>query len=230
MRLYNMLLKFVPCLRHSTGRRFQRRPLARCYSNKEFALDSFRTLIEEYKGKEGVAQLFGVLLYTDQHPNIKKVLRDDDYWLSFNELTGDRFCVFSVKPAKGKYEFPTFPPGTIGMMVQMWKEPAENKKLIELFEIEDTKNIPMLLLFTEIKGEFLKIELKLDNSSQDTAYSSIKEQLEFSCNALSLIKEENLKNPSGLYSALSLHQDDRLKWKLLTKSVDLYAYIKRLLP
>ncbi|GLP99971.1 hypothetical protein GCM10007891_18250 [Methylophaga thalassica] len=194
-------------------------------------MDSFRTIVEEYKGKEGVAQLFGVLLYTDQHPNIKKVLRDEDYWLSFNELTGDRFCVFSVKPAKGKYEDSTSPRGGFfGMMVRIWKEPAENKKLIELFELEDTKNIPMLLLFTEIKGEFLKIELRLDDSSQDTAYSSIKEQLEFSCNALSQIKEENLKNTSGLYSALSLHQNDRLKWKLLTKSVDLYSYIKGLLP
>lgn len=193
-------------------------------------MDSFRTLVEEYKGKEGVAQLFGVLLYTDQHPNIKKVLRDDDYWLSFNELTGERFCVFSVKPAKGKYETPTFPKGFIGMMVQIWKEPAENKKLIELFEIEDTKDIPMLLLFTEIKGEFLKIELKLDDSSRDAAYSSIKEQLEFSCNGLSRIKEENLNNPSGLYAALSLHQDERVKWKMLTKGVDLYSYIKSLLP
>ncbi len=202
------------------------------YGNKEFALDSFRTIIEEYKGKEGVAQLFGVLLYTDQHPNIKKVLRDEDYWLSFNELTGDRFCVFSVKPAKGKYESPTFPiPSDIfGMMVQIWKEPAENKKLIELFELEDTKNIPMLLLFTEIEGDFLKIELRLDDSSQDTARSSIKEQLEFSCNALSQIKDENLKKPSGLYAALSLQQNDRLKWKLLTKSVALYSYIKGLLP
>ena len=192
-------------------------------------MDSFRTLVEEYKGKEGVAQLFGVLLYTDEHPHLKKALRDDDYWKSLDEITGDRFCVFSVKPAKGKYELPSFPSGSFGLMVEIWQEPAENKKLIELFELEDTKNIPMLLLFTEFDGKFLKIELKLDDTGKDSAYSSIREQLEFSCSALSKIKDENLKNPSGLYAALSLHNDNRNCWKLLKKGVDLYAYIKKFL-
>lgn len=156
------------------------------------------TLVEEYKSQKGVANLFGVLLYTDEHPNIKKVLRDDDYWLSFHKLTGDRFCVFSVKPKKGVYVEPRARTGAsfgvMGMMVRIWDEPDDNLELLELFELEDTKKLPMLLLFTQLGEQYLKIELPLDDTTQDTAYSSIREQLEFSCNALKQIKDEYLKN------------------------------------
>jgi len=42
-------------------------------------MDVFSSLVEEQKSKNEVVQLFGVILYTDKHPNIKKVLRDEDY-------------------------------------------------------------------------------------------------------------------------------------------------------
>lgn len=192
-------------------------------------MNQFKTLVEVYKNKEGVAQLFGILLYTDLHPHIVKVLRDDDYWRSFDELTGERFCVFSIKPAQGKYIVSGSAPGTRGMMIQYWEEPAANKEIINLLGINNTKNMPMLLLFTEIDGELLKIELELDHSSTEIAYNSIKKQLEFSSKALSQIKEENLNNPSGLYSALQLQVDDRAKWKTFKKAIDLYSYIKNIL-
>ncbi|MVF14932.1 hypothetical protein FT643_22620 [Ketobacter sp. MCCC 1A13808] len=193
-------------------------------------MDSFSSLVEEHRAKDGVADLFGVILFTDEHPNIKKVLRDDDYWLSLHELTGDRFCVFSVKPEKGSYEFPSFPKGTIGMMVQIWKEPSKNRKLIETFELKDTSNLPLLLLFTEVGGKHLKIELKLNDSSQDNAFNSLRDQLQFSRDSLAKVKEENVKNSEGLFAAVSMHNDHRNQWALLKKGVDIYAYIRALLP
>ncbi len=192
-------------------------------------MDPFESIVEEYKAKDGVAHMFGIILYTDEHPNIKKVLRDDDYWLSFHELTGDRFCVFSIKPEKGAYEMPSPPPGVMAMMVPIWHEPSENKKLLDLFNIENTKHLPVLLLFTKFKDEYLKIELKLNDTSIDTAYNSTKEQLQFSCDAINQIKSENLDNPEGLFAALSLHNDHRNSWQVVKKGVDIYAYIKQLL-
>ncbi|MGQ4878979.1 hypothetical protein ACOJCM_10470 [Billgrantia sp. LNSP4103-1] len=193
-------------------------------------MDSFNSLVEEYRSRDGVADFFGVILYTDEHPNIKKVLRDDDYWLSLHELTGDRFCVFSVRPRRGHYEWPSFPKGTMGMMVKIWKEPAENKKLIEAFELKDTAKLPILLLFTQVDNKYLKIELKLDDSTQECAFTSLREQLRFSCDSLAQVREENLKNPEGLFAAMSMHKNQRDQWSLLKKGVDIYAYIRALLP
>ena len=191
---------------------------------------SFNAQVEEYKSKEGVAHLFGVLLFTDEHPNIKKVLRDDDYWLSFHELTGDRFCVFSAKPEKGCYGFPSLPPGILGMMVPIWKEPSMNKNLLKVFDMENTKSLPMLLLFTQVNGEYLKIELSLDDKSIESSYTSIREQLESACQAIAKINKENIDSPEGLFAALSLHQDQRVFWQRVKNSIDIYGYIKRLIP
>ena len=190
----------------------------------------FETLVQEYKSNDNVAQLFGVVLYTDEHPNLKKVLLDDDYWLALNELTGKDFAVFSIRPEKGRHSVPKFPMGSMGMMVPIWVEPKENREIIKLFELESTQKLPMLLLFTEVNGSYLSIQLPLKDSSVDVAYKTIKDQLEFSCRAISEVRRENYRNPEGLYAALSLRRDDKLKWNLLARGVGIYKYLKDLIP
>lgn len=193
-------------------------------------MDVFASLVEEQKSKDGMAQLFGVILYTDKHPNIKKILRDDDYWLALHELTGESFAVFSVRPEKGRHEFPKLPPGFMGMMVKIWKEPKDNQRLIDLFEIKNTENLPLLLLFTQVDGKYLSIQFKINDLSEADAYNSTKDHLEFACNVISGIRKENYGKPDGIFAALSLQDDNRKKWKIIKDGIDLYAYIKGLLP
>jgi len=52
------------------------------------------TLVVQYRADQTLADIFGVILYTDTHANIKKVLRDEDYWRSFDEVSGRRLAVF----------------------------------------------------------------------------------------------------------------------------------------
>lgn len=191
-------------------------------------MNAFASLVEEQKSKTEVAQLFGVILYTDKHPNIKKVLRDDDYWLALHELTGENFAVFSVRPEEGRYEFPKFPPGVMGMMVKIWKEPKDNQKLIDLFEIKSTESLPLLLLFTEVNGKYLSIQCKINDSSCADAYNSTKEHLEFACDVISNLSRENYGNPEGIFAALSLQNDKRNSWKIIKNGINIYAYLKGL--
>lgn len=193
-------------------------------------MDVFSSLVEEQKSKREVVQLFGVILYTDKNPNIKKVLRDDDYWLALHELTGENFAVFSVRPEKGRYEFPKFPPGVIGMMFKIWKEPRDNQKLLDLFEIESTEKLPLLILFTEVDGRYLSIQFMIDDTNEADAYNSTKEHLEFACSVISGIKKENYDNPEGIFAALSIHNDQRKAWRIINNGINLYEYIKGLLP
>ncbi|MCR3937939.1 MULTISPECIES: hypothetical protein [Aeromonas] len=83
-------------------------------------MDVLSSFVEEQKSKSDSVHLFGVIIYTNIHPNNKKVLHDDDYWQALHELTGDNLSVFSVRPAKGRYEFPRLPPGVFSMMVPIW--------------------------------------------------------------------------------------------------------------
>ena len=66
-------------------------------------------LVEEYRNTDGLADIFGLILYTDENANLKKVLRDKDYWDSFDETSGKKWAVFSVRPIKGSVELPNPP-------------------------------------------------------------------------------------------------------------------------
>lgn len=188
------------------------------------------SLTKNYGQLSSVAELYGVLIYTDEHPNIKKVLRDEDYWMSFDELSGDRFCIFSVRPAIGRYEHPKFPPGTMGFMVPIWNEPSENKELLKLFGLQNTKQLPMLLLFSKLDGEYLTIELALKDDSVDDARNSISEQIKMARSVLDNIKIENLKNPEGLFAAMSLQVDSDIKWRKLANSIELFRRLLEYKP
>lgn len=190
----------------------------------------FESLTIEYGNKDLVATLFGVILYTDEHPNIKKVLRDDDYWMSFNEITGDRFCVFSIRPKKGNYTYPKSSPGLMNMMVPIWREPSHNYALLELFDMEDTSDMPLLLLFTKVDDEYLTIELPLKDGSVTEAHNSITENLKAATKTLGRIHKANIKNTEGLYAAVSLQDSIDRKWRIIKCGVDLYKTIKELIP
>ncbi|MBL0611821.1 hypothetical protein JD508_16395 [Aeromonas jandaei] len=192
-------------------------------------MDIFSSLVEEQKSKSDVIQLFGVILYTDKNPNIKKILRDDDYWLALHELTGDNFAVFSVRPERGFYKYPQLPSGIFGMMLKIWNEPSENKKLIDLFEIDSTENLPLLLLFTEVDDRYLSIKLEINDASENDAYNSTKEHLEFACKVISRIKKENYNNPEGIYAALAMEHDHKGTWKIIKNGINIYRAIKDLL-
>ena len=193
-------------------------------------MEDFESLVSELESNSSIASIFGVLIYTDSHPNIKKVMRDEDYWGAFDEITGEKFAVLSVKPTLGKYRYPPSPPGVLCQMVGIWKEPKDNLRLIDAFEIGSTEKLPMLLIFTRIEGEVLKIEIDLKEDNVSSAYNSIRENLEFCSKVISRIKIENLKNPEGLYAAFAMQNDHRMRIKNIKNVLNLYQFVKSLLP
>jgi hypothetical protein len=131
-------------------------------------------ITEEFRINEKQAKIFGFILYSDSHSNIKKVLRDDDHWSSFNE-DSNGWIIFSIKPREGQLKYPNFPEGTIGMMIPVWKEPSENKKILEFFGLQDTRVLPCFVAFTiKENKELSRVSYKLDDDSYDNARNSIK--------------------------------------------------------
>ena len=58
-------------------------------------------LVELYRQDESLVDIFGLILFTDEHANIKKVINDEDYWSAFNKLSGKRWVIFSSKQKNG---------------------------------------------------------------------------------------------------------------------------------
>jgi hypothetical protein len=180
-----------------------------------------------YAPTEGQANLFGVIIYTDAHAYVKKVLRDNDYWQALDEISGPRWAVFAVRAVQGEYGFPNLGPGQIGMMRMVWKEPRANKELLNTFEIASTEDLPAIAIFAQDQdGEVYKTILKIDDSSEDNAFKTIKEILHTVANALEKVGEENLQEGVRAYHAVGYSIRNYEEWKILKRGFHIVERIK----
>ncbi|WP_423823280.1 hypothetical protein V5738_04835 [Salinisphaera sp. SPP-AMP-43] len=174
------------------------------------------------RAKESLIEAFGVVLYTARDANIRKVLNDQDYWQAFDERSGENWAVIATRIWQGEYEFPSTPPDTLAMMVPIWREPSANKQILEEFGLEESKDTPCLLIFAEDEdGEILSTHVKLDDTSIESAYSSISNLLDALAASVAGIKKENYKSAVGSFSALSRATKDHKEWKLVRKYLPL---------
>ncbi|EFE6301779.1 MULTISPECIES: hypothetical protein [Enterobacteriaceae] len=93
---------------------------------------------KDYEGKL-FHNAFGVFIYTNANASMRKLIEDEHYWEALHDRSGEKWNIYCIKASQGKDEFPPMPRGSMGMMVPVWREPRENKELLELFKIKDTK-------------------------------------------------------------------------------------------
>lgn len=194
-------------------------------------MPTLMTLAKELPCSEEAVQVFGVLLFTDEHAHIKKALDDDDYWKAFGEVSGPQWPVFAIRAKKGAVGRPDFPDGFIGYMVPVWKEPAENRTFLRELEIQDTRSLPLLVIFAKgVRGELMKREIRLPDDSQDAVYAGVKKALRIVASALEGVDEANRKNAPGVMQAVHMAVDYEEQWQKLKKGFGVYQWLKRMLP
>ena len=194
-------------------------------------MESIKQKLELIKLPDEIIRIFGLILYTDENPHLVKVLRDDDYWNALDSVTGQKWCVFSVKPEKGRYDYPTPRPGMMCMMVPIWKEPNSNRELLEEFKLEDTKSLPQLVVFTETKkGKILSIAVKLKETSQEESFNHLSFVLRQISNAVQRIDKENRNDYESVFNAVSMEIEGLKLREFLKGGVGLYAWVKSLIP
>ena len=139
------------------------------------------------KSNSNAANIFGFIAYTNAHPNVIKILRDSDYWTCFDEISNG-WIIYSIRPEQGSTRLPEMPEGVMGMMAPIWHEPNKNKEFLEFFDMESTQGLPLFIAFAIGQDQTIdKIAFKIDDSSQDTAYQSIKLIIDTITNTLDLI-------------------------------------------
>ena len=102
----------------------------------------------------GTSNLFGIIVYTDEHPYIKKMLRDTDYWESLNARTKG-WLIYAVRPGDN----------SLGVTEDY---------LLPLLDIQDSGNLPQLILITPTPdNHFLQRNYPIDDTNVETAYKSL---------------------------------------------------------
>jgi hypothetical protein len=134
-------------------------------------------LTARYRGAGELVDVYGLVLFTDAHPHLVKVLNDDHYWRAFDQVSGGRWVMFSAKPHAGRRDVRSPQRGNMGLLVPVWHEPKENEALLKEFQLSSTEDLPLLLVFARDQdtGEMLKVTMDLDDSSIESAYSSLRE-------------------------------------------------------
>ena len=149
-------------------------------------------MLEHY----GTFPLFGIILFTEAHPHVIKMLKDRDYYAALNEISGEQIAVFATMLFRGEYEYPSPPPGMLAMMVPIWKEPAENQKVLAWFDIRDSRALPLFVVFT-VNGDDLYYQLyPLKSESPQEVFNSLREAL--SAIAVRLQQSKNT-NPIDIF-------------------------------
>jgi hypothetical protein len=180
-----------------------------------------------HKSSKNEASVFGIVLFTDSHAHVKKVIYDDDYWRAMDEVSGDRWAIFSTRAEPGGFSLPPSKPGIIAMMVPVWREPNSNKELLDTFELESTERLPCIIAFAKDKdGMLLKNVMRIEGSTEQEAFNSLKDHIQTVTDALSVVTPENLKNPAGVYSAVSLAVTHAKDWQKIKKGVKLWQWFK----
>lgn len=92
-------------------------------------------------------RLFGIILFTDAHPQVTRMLQDPLYYAALDEISGERILVFATMLFRARQRYPEPPPGVFGNVAPIWEEPNANKELLSWFDIRGRDQLPALVLF-----------------------------------------------------------------------------------
>ena len=192
-------------------------------------MESLFRIIRKQIPVQGQASAFGVVLLTDRHANLRKVLNDDDYCKALHDISGSRWTVFVARAKPGRTEIPSFPPGTIGMMYMRWVEPRENAELIAALGLNSTQSLPCLVvLFPDEDGNALTHIVRLDDKTLEEAFASLKDSIGAVTEAIDGVLPENLKNAEGIHAAVALRLESVRHWRFVKKALPFLVWVRRL--
>ena len=139
---------------------------------EELSLSLLKGLCEEAKSR-----IYGFILYTRRHANVVNFLQNSNYWGCLDDISGPNWPIFSVRPlAQGRSEIKGGgPSGTIGMMISTWNEPNENRKILDFFELSESKDLPCFVGFIwDDRDELQQFIWPINETSVDSVYASLK--------------------------------------------------------
>jgi hypothetical protein len=187
--------------------------------------------VENFEKDPTVVKVFGAIIYSNRHPHIKKVLKDEDYWLALDNISGTRWAIFAARAVEGRTKISGGgPSGSLGLMLQVWVEPSQNEKLIEYLEIKSTEK-PLFVVFTRLKnGNILKSILNLDDSSIEKAYDRLNNIIRDVTSSVEKIEKENIEDYESIFNAVNMSVENIRDMDVLKSLFNIYQWFKKIKP
>lgn len=160
---------------------------------KEMTKEDFDLKLLKGLCEDSESRIYGFILYTRRHANVVNFLQNPNYWNCLDDISGPNWPIFSVRPLvpgslaiKGQG-----PKGTIGMMISEWHEPNANRKVLDFFGLHESSDLPCFIGFIwDDKGQLQQFEWKIDESSIDKVYESLKKVVSLVSDAEASVPEE----------------------------------------
>ena len=144
---------------------------------------------ELVSGQSDITRIYGVILYTDRNPYVKKVLRDDDFWAALDEISGIRWPIFAVRP---KRQIESSKSLRQPKMVSTGNAPQSNTLLLEDFGIDDINMLPLFVAFIwDNEGVLKQVHVPIEGNDMDSVYHSLETTIKTIADAEEGILEEN---------------------------------------
>ncbi|OEE51301.1 hypothetical protein A1OS_06175 [Enterovibrio norvegicus] len=177
--------------------------------------------LQKFKDDETFSGVFGVILFTNEHANVRSVLEDQIKWEQLDEVSGDKFVIFSSRMEKGRYKVSGGGRGGQGLMKQTWQEPNENKELLEIFDISSTEKLPLICFFAEVCGNVHQCQVKIDATDENTVLKSLTDAIKDVKNALEFVKSEDVHDGLCAFRVADIAVTNHNEW-LVVKRVFKY--------
>jgi hypothetical protein len=183
-------------------------------NNKGHNLESFKEEMLQICNQHRIekrALAFAFILYDFENHQLCKVLNDDEYWLSLNEISGEYITIFSLnyKEHKKTIQRKRQSHGFGGLQfltnitTNMNPSKGTNELISKYFGDEIQVKYPAILFFqvdNESVIDSLLIELKEERI--ELAFLELKDYIKSSVKALKQISSENRENIKEIFDCL----------------------------
>ena len=166
-------------------------------------MNKLKPFIETVSSDQEQVNVLGLILYTDAHAHVKKVLRDADCWKALDVRSGRKWTILSARASQGAYSQSKPPLGTMGRIVEVWNDPSENEALLEMFHLENTEELPVFVLFCPLpNGRVLQSKIGLSDESEQAAFVRMRYVIDQVAEAVKRIDMENRQDFESVFRAM----------------------------
>ena len=178
--------------------------------------------------EQATSRIFGFIMYTRRHSYITKVLRDSDFWGELDEISGANWPIFSIRPlSEGRYVLPQSNGNFMQMMVPIWKEPNENRLFLNVFSLEESKDLPCFIAFIwKDNDEIEQIVWNLSNDSEEDAFNSIREVVKIISETEELILPEYKMTENVFKNVKKNIESRKVKHRLIKNTKSIHTLIE----
>lgn len=164
----------------------------------------------------GCVDVYGVIFYHIEHPYVNKVLRDREFWDSFNAVTGERWTIYAHDPSK------------VGSPVDQIL--AVGRAMGELGIVNYGIKPPLIAVFLRSQGAELPrccVE-PIEGRNEDETFASMLDTLQATTRVIERISEQHLGNSNDIFTQVDIEIENRKVKRMLAAFARRVPFLREL--